>query len=128
MEKFSVYSETSSYEVSTNVPPTIARYLDMHGHVISWPAKRATRHLLFVYLSSFFEEEHIYSEKEVNEVLSVSASVVDYATLRRDLCDFQYLKRTRDGSQYWRAKRNELTSNSSQKINSTTSQAASTVE
>jgi hypothetical protein len=102
MEKLSMYSETFSRKVNTHHSPEIARYLDTLGHVIIWPGKRATRQLLFTYIASFFENESTYSEKEVNALLSELVSAVDCATLRRDLCDFRYLRRTRDGSQYWR--------------------------
>ncbi len=107
MEKLSTYSETSSREVHTNAQPEIARYLDAHGHVLIWPGKRATQRLLFTYISSFFEERRSYSEKEVNALLSELVSAIDCATLRRDLCDFRYLKRTRDGSRYWRVEQNK---------------------
>ena len=53
--------------------------------------------------ASLFEENRMYSEKEGNEMLTAATSAVDCATLRRDLCDFRYLKRTRDGSRYWRS-------------------------
>ncbi len=107
MENFSIRLETSSHEVLTHAPPTIARCLDTHGHVIIWPGKRAMQHLLFTYISSYFEEGRTYSEKEVNALLSELVSAVDCATLRRGLCDFRYLKRTRDGSQYWRIEQNK---------------------
>ena len=112
MENLSIRPETSFHEVHLNLQPEIARYLDTHGHVIIWPGKRAMQQLLFTYISSFFEEGSVYNEKEVNGLLSVVVSAIDCATLRRDLCDFRYLKRTRDGSQYWRLERNELANNS----------------
>ena len=48
-----------------------------------------------------FEPDRQYSEKEVNAILK--AIFPDFATLRRDLIDYGYLKRTADCSAYWKA-------------------------
>ena len=80
----------------------IQRYLDEAGCVVLWPTKRKTILLVLEYLATLFEPERLYSEKEVNQVLFRYLTCLDYATVRRDLCDFRYLKRERDGSRYWR--------------------------
>lgn len=85
------------------IPKEIQRYLDQAGRVIVWPAKRSTRQHIFAYLASLFQPERAYSEREVNELLARHLACHDYATVRRDLCDFRYLKRERDGSCYRRA-------------------------
>lgn len=84
------------------IPADLRRYLDEAGRVVLWPAKRKTKLLLLAYLAALFEPERRYREKEVNQVLARYLLDNDYATVRRDLCDFRYLKRERDGSSYWR--------------------------
>ena len=84
------------------LPADLLNYLDAAGRVTIWPAKKTFRLRLFEYLASFFEVERMYSEKEVNSLLTQHLVTSDYATIRRDLCDFRYLQRERDGSRYWR--------------------------
>jgi hypothetical protein len=83
--------------------PEIERYLDMRGRVNSWPlGKQESRDIILGYLASAFEEGRSYTEKEVNELLDRYIVFNDPATVRRVLYDYAYLKRTRDGSRYWR--------------------------
>ncbi|SRR5579875_881077 len=84
------------------LPANIRQYLDEAGRVVLWPAKKKTILLVLAYLASLFEPGQLYSEKEVNRVLFRHVTCLDYATVRRDLCDFRYLKRDRAGSRYWR--------------------------
>ena len=93
-------------EVYAAAHPEIVRYLDMRGRVNSWPLKkREARDIILTYLASQFEVERSYTEKEVNELLSHYIVFNDPATVRRALCDYSYLQRTRDGSRYWRVSR-----------------------
>lgn len=46
-----------------------------------------------------FKSGHLYSEKEVNEMLK--AAYDDFVTLRRYLIEYGFLDRKPDGSQYW---------------------------
>ncbi|WP_407311174.1 DUF2087 domain-containing protein [Desulfosporosinus sp. SB140] len=50
-------------------------------------------------ISKKFQEHQIYTEKEVNQILKFVYH--DFATLRRYLIEYGFLKRTPDGSQYW---------------------------
>ena len=105
MESRDMSRPQTSSEEGLALPPHLLKYLDRTGRVVSWPAKKATRLHLLEYLSSLFEMEKIYSEKEVNRLLEQYLASNDYATVRRDLCDFRYLQRERDGSRYWRVER-----------------------
>lgn len=99
-------SNMSQNQISSNVrsalPADLLRYIDQTGRVINMPAKKTLRLRLLEYLSTLFEVGRIYSEKEVNHLLVQHLVSSDYATIRRDLCDFHYLQRERDGSRYWR--------------------------
>jgi hypothetical protein len=86
--------------------PEIERYLDMRGRVNSWSLrKRESRDVILGYLASAFEEGRFYTEKEVNQLLERYIVFNDPATVRRVLYDYAYLKRTKDGSRYWREAR-----------------------
>lgn len=63
------------------------------------PRKRAKLLAVLRWLSLQFIPKRTYTEKEVNRV--IEAFYVDYASLRRDLVDFGYLRRERGGSKYW---------------------------
>lgn len=95
--------DSTPHAVTSSVSRELQRYLDSSGRVALWPAKRSTRLEAFLYLTALFEPGRLYSEREVNTLLASRLACQDYATIRRDLCDFRYLKRKRDGSCYWRA-------------------------
>lgn len=106
MERNNVMNEPDTEhtgEVYSAAHPEIIRYLDMRGRINSWPLrKQETRDIILSYLASLFEPGRSYTEKEVNELLSYYIVFNDPATVRRALCDYSYLKRTRDGARYWR--------------------------
>lgn len=82
--------------------PEVARYLDVAGRVVIWPGKSRARGHVLVYLAGHFCAGQMYSERGVNEILLRVLACSDYVSVRRELCDFGYLARERDGSRYWR--------------------------
>ena len=52
------------------------------------------------YLAGKFEAGREYTEREVNELLLSWHTFVDPATLRRELYDYGFLDRSRDGKVY----------------------------
>jgi hypothetical protein len=85
-------------------PRELRRFLDPQGRATAWPTKRRDQLLLLDYLASKFEFERDYTEKEINAVLIEHMHPVfkDYAIIRRELYNYRYLDRERDGSRYWR--------------------------
>ncbi len=79
----------------------IKNFLDKDGIVISWPSKRNKKDAVLGYLSTKFEKDRIYSEKEINNILNEWHSFNDAPLLRRELFDMRYLDRERDCSKYW---------------------------
>ncbi|MBP2241398.1 hypothetical protein J2Z40_001961 [Cytobacillus eiseniae] len=63
------------------------------------PSKEKRKVIIFLELIKKFESGVTYSEKEVNERLS--CIYADFALLRRYLIDYQLLKRSKDGRDYW---------------------------
>ncbi|HLI69125.1 MAG TPA: DUF2087 domain-containing protein [Ktedonobacteraceae bacterium] len=102
MEKTYVQHDPRARTAFPAIPADIRRYVDLAGRVVIWPARRSMKLHILAYLAALFEPEQIYSEKEVNELLARYLACEDYATVRRDLCDFHYLERERDDSRYWR--------------------------
>ncbi|GER83229.1 hypothetical protein KTAU_18660 [Thermogemmatispora aurantia] len=82
--------------------PDVRRFLDRQGRLCLWPpAKLSDKQLVLSYLASFFEAGRRYSEQEVNAILDQHSAINDSAALRRALCEYRFLERTRDGTCYW---------------------------
>lgn len=86
---------------------TIKRFLDDDGRIKIWPAKKDLKIEILKYLSTKFECDRIYIEKEVNAIIEEWHSFNDYFLLRRGMVDYKFLDRTRDGSKYWREGKEE---------------------
>ncbi len=84
---------------------SITAFLDEHGRVTAWPSKRRRAHQLATleHLAGLFESGRRYSEADVNALLREHTTLEDFALLRRELVEADYLARTPDGGAYWRA-------------------------
>jgi len=83
---------------------TIKNFLDEKGRVTKWPAKRSKKIEVVKYISEKFEEDVIYSEKDVNVIIDQWHTYGDYFMLRRGMIEYQLLARTPNGSKYWKLK------------------------
>lgn len=84
-------------------PPELRGLLDAQGRFTRWPTKMRERMLALEYLSGRFEPGRYYSEREVNALLGAQITFGDFATIRRELYNYHFINRERDGSRYWRA-------------------------
>ena len=82
----------------------IKRFLDPSGKIKIWPSKTEMKINILKYLSDNFEYGRYYSEKEVNKIINENHTFNDYFLLRRGMIDYKFLRRTNDGSRYWREK------------------------
>ncbi len=64
-----------------------------------FPAKEKRKFILACFLVHVFEEDSIYTESDINHILGKVYD--DFATVRRFLIDYQFLKRTNDCQSYW---------------------------
>lgn len=80
----------------------VARCFDAAGALLRWPPKRSERDLCLWVLWSRIFAGRAMSEGEVNDVLRAAHRFGDHVLLRRELCDFGLLDRTRDGRVYRR--------------------------
>lgn len=76
-------------------------FLDAEGRLKAFPAKYKVRMLALRVLASRFAPNERYTESEVNGILNQATCFEDAATLRRELYNYHFLNRTRDGSAYW---------------------------
>ena len=81
----------------------IDQFLSEEGKINTMPAKRAPRAVVLAHMASKFEPGRKYTEKEVNHIIDQWHTFNDYFLIRRELIESGLMKRTRNGSQYWRA-------------------------
>lgn len=70
------------------------------GELKTIPAQRKKERIILEEIAKVFEAEKVYSEQEVNEVISRFHK--DYCTLRRDMVDEGIM--IREDARYWKAK------------------------
>lgn len=78
---------------------------DLDKYVINnqikyWPSKHKDKLLVLTFLSTFFETNKVYSEKEVNDIIRDHHLFNDHTMLRRGLIDYKLLTRTQNGKEY----------------------------
>ncbi len=78
----------------------LRNFLDGDGKLVAFPAKRKMKIYALFYLSEKFEENRDYTEREINDLLLSWHTFGDPATLRRELYDYRFLDRSRDGKVY----------------------------
>ena len=82
---------------------SIETFTDDAGKIVAWPSKRRTQHqmaLLDAVLHSF-ESGRVYSENEVQTILTSRAETELVPTLLQELLEGDYLEQDERG--YWRA-------------------------
>lgn len=78
----------------------LRNFLDANGKLTAFPAKRKMKIYCLFYLTEKFDEEKEYTEREINDILLDWHIFADPATLRRELYDYGFLDRSRDGKVY----------------------------
>ena len=66
----------------------------------TFPPKEKKKVVILRAIAQEFGQGKTYTERQVNEILK--EIFPDYVTLRRYLIEYGYLRRTRDGSAYWK--------------------------
>lgn len=80
----------------------LLRVFNSDGKLVRWPSKRSQQELCLWVIWSRFPAQKIHTEKEVNHILNENHLFGDHALLRRWLCDYGMMARTRDGREYQR--------------------------
>lgn len=71
----------------------------VRGRLKKFPPKEKQRLIVLREITKRFESNTIYTEKEVNQLLTEMYD--DYVMIRRYLIEYGFLDRKSDGSQYW---------------------------
>lgn len=78
----------------------LRNFLDAEGKLTAFPAKRKMKLFALLYLAQKIPADTDFSEREINGILLDWHTFVDPATLRRELYDYRFLDRSRDGKVY----------------------------
>ena len=78
----------------------LRNFLDANGRLTVFPAKRKMKIYCLYYLAQKFDEDKDYTEREINDLLLDWHTFAVPATLRRELYDYGFLDRSRDGKVY----------------------------
>ena len=72
------------------------------GEIIRWPKTPPEKEIIIKYLSTKFEFDKKYTEKEINGIIDKFHLFNDIPLLRRELVSRKFLAREDDGSVYWK--------------------------
>ena len=78
----------------------LRNFLDANGKLTAFPAKRKMKLYALLYLSQKIPTDTDFTEREINDILLDWHTFADPATLRRELYDYRFLDRSRDGKVY----------------------------
>lgn len=78
----------------------LRNFLNESGRLTAFPAKRKMKIYCLFYLAQKVEANRDYTEREVGDLLLEWHTFADPATLRRELYDYHFLDRSRDGKIY----------------------------
>ena len=78
----------------------LRNFLDATGKLTAFPAKRKMKLYALLYLAQKIPADTDFTEREINDILLDWHSFADPATLRRELYDYHFLDRSRDGKVY----------------------------
>ena len=79
----------------------LRRYYTEEGKLTQYPQKKPMRILALLRIAGRFEAGRLYTEKEVNEIIKSAIAFNDVEMVRRELFEYKFLGRHRDGSAYW---------------------------
>jgi DNA-binding transcriptional ArsR family regulator len=94
-------------QVRASAPPILRDLLDEQGRITRWSSKLKDQQAMLEYLVTRFEAERSYNEREVNDLIRLWYLDADFVLVRRSLVDAGLLRRTKDGTRYWRATNGE---------------------
>ena len=78
----------------------LRNFLNADGKLTAFPAKRKMKLCALLYLAQKIPVDTDFSEREINDILLDWHTFADPATLRRELFDYRFLERSRDGKVY----------------------------
>lgn len=79
----------------------LANYYDANGKLIQYPSKRPMRIIVLIKIAEHMDSNRKYTEKEINEIIRFHIAFSDIELIRREMYQYKFLGRLRDGSEYW---------------------------
>ncbi len=76
-------------------------YYDSEGRLTQYPSKRPMRIIALIKIAGKIEPDRKYTEKEINEIIRQQITFGDIELIRREMYQYKFLGRLRDGSEYW---------------------------
>jgi hypothetical protein len=89
-------------------PKELRSFFNEDGTLKQWRSKMKKKLMVVEWLGEKFETGRKYTETEVNIELNQWHSFTDPVSLRRMLIEGGVLKRTQDGSEYWKEETDKL--------------------
>lgn len=80
-------------------------YFDNTGLLKQYPAKKPVLEIVLQRFADLFVYGRDYSEKEVNQIIREHIAFSDIELIRRELIEYAFLNRERNGSRYWMPQR-----------------------
>ena len=80
------------------------KLIDEFDKIIKWSKKPIDKESVVKFLSTKFQGNKKYSEKEINQIIDQFHLFNDIPLLRRELISRHYLSRTDNGAEYWKNK------------------------
>ena len=87
----------------------LRNFLNGEGKLTAFPAKRKMKLYCLLYLAQKIPADRDFTEREINDTLLDWHTFADPATLRRELYDYGFLDRSRDGKVYRLAEKQPTT-------------------
>ena len=76
-------------------------YYDSNDRLIQYPSKRPMRIIVLIKIAEQIELNRKYTEKEISEIIKLNIAFDDIELIRREMYQYKFLGRLRDGSEYW---------------------------
>ncbi len=76
-------------------------YYDSNGRLMQYPSKKPMRIIALIKIAEQMDENRKYTEKEINEIIRSHIAFGDIELIRREMYQYKFLGRLRDGSEYW---------------------------
>ncbi len=80
----------------------ILSYYNKEGKLSQYPTKRPLREIVLSRIAEQFVKDRTYTEKEINQIIISNIDFSDVETIRRELFQYGYIGRLKDGSKYWK--------------------------
>lgn len=76
-------------------------YYDSNERLIQYPSKRPMRIIVLIKIVEQMDANRRYTEKEINKIIKLHIAFSDIELIRREMYQYKFLGRLRDGSEYW---------------------------